>query len=79
MYKICINVILIILRVGTFFCLKPPTQKSVYHFSESPINTSSDMVLCCGFSFSGYFARETYLPFEKMGFWVFSGGWDMFF
>ena len=63
MYKIGINVTLIILRLGTFFCLKPPTQKSVYPFSEIPINTSSDMVLGCGFSFSVFSAIETDLTF----------------
>ena len=79
MYKICINVPLIIFRGGILFCLKLPTQKSIYHFYEIPINTSSDMVLGCGFSFSVFSAIETDLTFWKMGFWVFSGGWDMFF
>ena len=54
-------------------------KKSCIPFSEIPINTSSDMVLGCGFSFSGFSARKTGLTFWKSGSWVFSGGWDMFF
>ena len=79
MYKIGINVILIICGGVCIFYLNRYKKNRVPPFSEIPINTSSDMILGCGFSFSGYFVRETYLPFEKMGFWVFSEGWDMFF
>ena len=79
MYKIGINVTLMLLRLGTFFYLKTPTQKSVYPFYESLIKPSPVVVLCCVISFSGYSAVEMGLTFEKMEFWVFSGGWDMFF
>ena len=46
-------------------------KKSCIPFSEIPINTSSDMVLGCGFSFLPISSRETYvarLKKWKLGF-----------
>ena len=63
MYKIGINVTLMLLRLGAFFYLNPPTQKDVYPFSESPIKPSLGVVLCSGIYFSIYFMRETHLAF----------------
>ena len=60
MYKIGINVTLIIFRLGTFLSEKKPTQNTNIPFSESPIKPSQGVVLDCGFSFSFYFFRETY-------------------
>ena len=67
MYKIGINVILIIYGGACIFyrC----RSKKIYRipFSEIPINTSSDMVLGCGCSFYPYsLARNICGTFEKV-------------
>ena len=78
MYKIGINVTLIIFRLGTFFVRKKTTQNTNIPFSESPIKPSQGVVLDCGFSFSKYFPRESYVGGGESVILVSSGGWDMF-
>ena len=54
-------------------------KNRVYPFSEIPINTSSDMVLGCGFSFLRFFSKKHGPRFEKVKFWFFLEGGICFF